>query len=58
MLCFFESDFLKYCTKIKSWFLKRGYPEGMIDEEMEKGKFSETGNIKSKGSYGVSFVVT
>ena len=50
MLCFLESDFLKYCTKIKSWFLKRGYPEGMIDEEMEKGKFSETGNIKSKGS--------
>ena len=58
MLCFLESDFLKYCTKIKSWFLKRGFPEGMIDEEMEKGKFSETGNIKSKGSYGVSFVVT
>ena len=50
MLCFLESDFLKYCTKIKSWFLKSGYPEGMIDEEMEKDKFSETGNIKSKGS--------
>ena len=30
----------------------------MIDEETERGQFSETGNIKSKRSYGVSFVVT
>ena len=40
-LCSLESNFLKRCTKMKSWFLKRGYPENMTDEEMKKVKFSE-----------------
>ena len=53
-----ESDFYKHCTKMKSWFLKRGYPENMIDEEMKKINFSEKGSIKSKGSKRVLFVVT
>ena len=57
-LCSFESDFLKHYTKMKSWFLKRGYPENMIDEEMKKVKFSQKGSKKSKGSKGVPFVVT
>ena len=43
---------------MKSWFLKRGYPENMIDEEMKKVKFSGKGSKKSKGSEGVLFVVT
>ena len=53
-----ESDFLKHCTKMKSWFLKRGYPENMIDEEMKKVKSSEKSSNNSKGSKGVPFVVT
>ena len=57
-LCSFESDFLKHCSKMKSWILKRGYPENMIDEEMKKVKFSEKGSKNSKGSKGVPFVVT
>ena len=57
-LCSFESDFLKNCSKIKSWFLKRSYPENMIDKEMKKVKFSEKGSKQSKGSKGVPFVVT
>ena len=40
------------------WFLKRGYPENMIDEEMKKVKFLEKGSKKSEGFKGVSFVVT
>ena len=42
---------------MKSWFLKRGYPENMIDEEMKKVKFSEEDSKKSKGSKGVPFVI-
>ena len=53
-----ESDFLKYCTKMKSLFLIRGYPENMIGEEMRKVKFSEKGGKKSMGSMGVPFMVT
>ena len=43
---------------MKSWFLKRGYPENMIGEEMKKVKYSEKGSNNSKGSKGVPFVVT
>ena len=56
-LCSLESEFLKHCTKMKSWFLKRGYPENMIDEEMKKVKSSEKSSNNSKGSKGVPFVV-
>ena len=40
-LCSFESDFLKHCSKMKSWILRRGYSENMTDEEMKKVRFSE-----------------
>ena len=43
---------------MKSWFLKRGYPENMIQEEMKKVNFSEKGSKKHKGSKGVPFAVT
>ena len=55
-LCSLESDFLKYCTKMKSWSLKRGYPENMVDKEMKKVKFSEKGSKNSEGSKGVPVV--
>ena len=57
-LCSLESDFLKHCTKMKSWFLKRGYQENMIDEVMKKVNFSEKGSNNSKGSKWLPFVVT
>ena len=57
-LCLLESDFLKHYTEMKLWFLKRGYPENMINEEMKKVGFSEKGSKKSRGSKGVPFVVT
>ena len=57
-LCSLESDFLKHCTKMKSWFPKRAYPEDMIDKETKKVKFSEKNSRKSKGSKVVPFVVT
>ena len=53
-----ESDFLKHCTKIISWFLKRGYPENRIDEKMKRVKFSGKRSKKSKESKGVPFVIT
>ena len=39
-LCSLESESLKHCTKMKLWFLKRCYPENIIDDEMKKVKFS------------------
>ena len=43
---------------MKSWVLKRGYPENIINEAMKKVKFSEKGSKKFKGSKEVPFVVT
>ena len=43
---------------MRSWFLKSGYPENMIDEEMKRVKFSEKGSKKCKGSKEVPFVFT
>ena len=43
---------------MKSWFLKRGYPEKLLENEMRKVKFSKEGIKKAKGVKGTSFVVT
>ena len=56
-MCSLKSDFLTHCTKMKSWFPKKGYPENVIDEEMKKVKFSEKGSKKSKESKGLPFAV-
>ena len=33
-----EADFVRHKKEMKSWFLKRRYPENIIDREMEKVK--------------------
>ena len=53
-----KRDFLKHLTKMKSWFLERGYPENMIHEEMKRVKLSQKGSNNSRGSKGVPFVIT
>ena len=58
-MCSLEKDFKEKLSELKSWFLKRGYPERIIDYEMEKVNFRE--NEKKSGinkRKGVPFVVT
>ena len=43
---------------MKEWFIKRGYPESVIDKEMKKVRFSEQGQKSKKVEKGVPFVVT
>ena len=38
--CFFEIDFVKHKNEKEPWFLKIGYPERVIDNEMKKVKFN------------------
>ena len=50
-ICSFETDFVKLKNEMKSWFLNRGYPERLIDNEMKKVKFDHyhfNGNHNSK----------
>ena len=42
---------------MKSWFLKRGYPEKLIENEMRKVKFGKEGIKNAEGVKGIPFVV-
>ena len=57
-LCSYEENFIKHKANMKSWFLKREYPEKLILTEINKVKFS---NIErksnSKTQKGISLVV-
>ena len=57
-ICSREKDFRDHCLQTRSWFLKRKYPEKLIDNEMKKVRFFPA-NLQNKNSEtGVSFVVT
>ena len=43
---------------MKEWFIKRDYPESVIDKEMKKVRFSEQGQKPKKVEKVVPFVVT
>ena len=43
---------------MKEWFLKRSYPESVIDKEIKKVCFPEQGQKSKKAEKGVPFVVT
>ena len=43
---------------MKSWFLKKGYPEISIANEMGKVKFCKEEIENAKGVKGITFVVT
>ena len=43
---------------MKSWFLKRGYPNNVIEKEMKKVKFPKISSTKKDNAKGVPLVVT
>ena len=44
--------------EMKSWFLRRGYSESLVEKELGKFKFSnKVGNMQQKEK-GIPFVVT
>ena len=45
-VCSQESDFNEHSLNLKSWFLKRGYLENIVNTEMSKFKF----NVDNKNS--------
>ena len=54
---FFWNRFVKRKNEIKSWFLKRGYPERLIDNEMKNVKFNHYHfNGKHNSKKGIPFV--
>ena len=53
-----EKDFQDCCLQIRSWFLKRKYPEKIIDNEMEKVRFFPANLQNKKREKVVPSVVT
>ena len=43
---------------MKEWFIKRVFPESVIEKEMKKVRFSEQGQKSKKFEKGVPFLVT
>ena len=54
-LCLFEQEFEGHKGNLRSWFVKRRYPEKIIDKEMSKVKvnFSKKISLKEKEEKGV-----
>ena len=58
-LCSYEENFLKHKADIKSWFLKKEYPEKIISSEIDKVKFSNIDRKScSKTQEGIPLVKT
>ena len=47
-LCSFEQEFEGHKRNLRSWFVKRRYPKGIIDKEMSKVKFNFSKKINTK----------
>ena len=56
-LCSLE-DFNYHILNMKEWFIKRDYPESVIEKEMKKVQFSQQGQKSKKVEKGVPSVVT
>ena len=44
--CSQEEDYKNYCNQMKSWFLKRSYPEHLIDTEIKKLGLSQEKKLR------------
>ena len=53
-----EKDFNYHKLNMKEWFIKRGYPESVIEKEMKKVRFSKQGQKSKRAEKRVPFVVT
>ena len=56
--CSHESDFKEHSSKLKSWFLKRGYPEKNIETELKNVLGDKNKKVNYKKEKGIPFVFT
>ena len=56
--CSLEKDFNYHKLNTEEWFIKRGYPESVIDKAMKKVRFSEQGQKSKTVEKGVPFAIT
>ena len=57
-ICYHEADFRKHTTEMKSWFLKRSYPNDVIQKKMKKLSSLKYHLPERDNTKGVQLVVT
>ena len=57
-ICSEKEDFLKHMREMKLWFLKRGYPENKVDQELGKVDCSESSQRTNKKDKSECLVAT
>ena len=53
-----KKDFLKHMREIKLWFLKQGFPENTVGQELGKVKFYKSSQRTNKRDKGACLVIT
>ena len=54
----FEEDFERHTKQMKLWYLNRGYPKWLIDNEVERVKFPCTSRKRDTKMKGIPLVIT
>ena len=57
-ICSFEKDFKTHVSHMKEWFLARGYPEIVVNNQIDKVHFGRDQSVKKNLERGIPFVTT
>ena len=57
-ICSSEKDFKAHICKMKEWFLGRGYPEKILNDQIDKVVFGKNPPAKKSLENGIPFVAT
>ena len=56
--CSSENDFKTHVSCMKEWFLARGYPEKVVNNQIDKVVFGRDQSVKKNLEIGIPFVTT
>ena len=57
-ICFSGKDFSAHICKMKEWFLARGYPESVVNDQFDKVVFCKTPSVRKSSENVIPFVST
>ena len=57
-ICSSEKDFKTHVSHLKEWFLARGYPKIVVNNQIDKVDFGRDQSVKKNLESGIPFVTT
>ena len=58
MICSSEKDFKTHFSRMEEWFLVKGYPEIVVNNQIGKVVFGRDQSVKKSLESGIPFVTT